>query len=264
MAPSVGTPLVAPSARPSDHTLTSPHRRAGSTNDFSLQFAGEDFSLDEQQLTVVAPDLPGHSRSAAPDDAKCEPSIEFFELCSRVCVGLMAKLGHRTYSVGGWSDGARVATLIAATSGASARVNSLLLWSFAPIMDRQFVAAIARTRDTKTWPRQALEFHTKSYEEAKFGELWRKYVDYCVSSLEAPPTFDLGELAQHIKCPTLLLHGSEDPFVSCAQHVLPLESRIPDSQVLRLAGARHNYHQSNPKSFKLIAERFVLGNSAAA
>lgn len=239
-------------------TLLLIHGAVGSTNDFLLQFS-EDCGLSKEEFTVVAYDLPGYGRSGEvklPDEKmKEEPSLEYYELCARIGATLMAKLNHRTYSVGGWSDGARVAALLAIKY--QSRVDALLLWGFVPVMDELSCRAIARTRDTSTWDEQVREYYSSIYGEQKFSDLWRKYVDFIISTLELPERFDIrGELCK-IKCPTLILHGTKDPIVNFNEHVKPLEMQIYDSDIMQFDGLAHNIHQADPDTFNQILTTFV-------
>lgn len=218
--------------------------------------------FSEQDFTIVAPDLPGYGRSELiSDNSKpCEPTLEYFQLCSDVCAKLMSELNYKTYSVGGWNDGARVAALLAIKC--QARVNSLILWGFSPIMDQKSCLAIARVRDTSMWEPSILKSYSDVYGEQQFSELWRKYVDFVVKTLELPDTFDIRHNLCQIKCPTLVLHGSEDPIISYQDHVKPIEMQIYDSEIKQFNGAAHNIHQADPIGFNQITAKFVASIAA--
>lgn len=167
----------------------------------------------------------------------------------------MDKLGHKTYSVGGWSDGARVAALLAGQR--PSRVNSLLLWGFVPVMDEISSNAIARARDTSIWDPKVLETYVSVYGEQKFSELWREYVDFIVNTLDLPDKFDIRDELKKIKCPTVVLHGTEDPIVCYDEHVKPVEMQIYDSEILQIRGAAHNIHQAYPAQFNRTFARLI-------
>lgn len=167
----------------------------------------------------------------------------------------MRKLNHKTYSVAGWSDGARVASLLAIKH--QSRVNALLLWGFVPIMDKQSCEAVARTRDTSCWDPEVREFYSSVYGEQRFSDLWRKYVDFIVATLEYPVQFDIRQELYKIKCPVLILHGTRDPIVNFSEHVKPLEMQIYDSDILQFKGMAHNIHQADPNQFNRVLSTFV-------
>lgn len=176
-------------------------------------------------------------------------------MCAGVAAKLMSNLKFKTYAVGGWSDGARVACLLAISH--QSRVNALLLWGFVPVMDQRSSQAIARTRDTSSWDPRVLEFYSSVYGEQAFSDLWRKYVDFIVSALELPDQFDIRQQLCKIKCPTLILHGTDDPIVNYAEHVKPLEMQIYDSDILQFKGLAHNIHQADPSRFNQVLTTFV-------
>lgn len=213
--------------------------------------------LSMEEFTVIAPDMPGYGRSELKHNElmPCEPSLEYFQLCADVCANLMAELDYKTYSVGGWNDGARVAALLAIKC--QSRVNSLILWGFSPIMDQQTCWATARTRDTSIWEPSILSNYSSVYGEQHFSDLWRKYVDFVVKTLELPNAFDIRDKLRLIKCPTLVLHGTSDPIISYESHVKPIEMQIYDSEIRQLQGLAHNIHQADPMEFNRVMARFV-------
>lgn len=213
--------------------------------------------MSKEQFTIVAYDLPGYGKSAPrAEEKKFDPTLCYFELCARVGSKLMAQLGHKTYSIAGWNDGARVASLLAVES--QSRVNALILWGFIPVLDMDTAQAIARTRDTSTWNAEIRNNYTGVYGDQLFSDLWRKYVDYIIASLDEPDrVFDIRAKLSAIKCPTLIMHGSEDPIVSYEQHVKPLEMLIYDSELITFKGLAHNIHQSNPSRFNQLVTSFV-------
>lgn len=225
----------------------------------------EEFGLNKNDFTLVAYDLPNYGKSKVTSVTKDRygkiikfnnlPSMEYFELCARLGAKLMSFLNFKTYSVCGWSDGARVASLLAIKY--QSRVDSLLLWGFVPIMDEQSCEAVARTRDTSTWNPKVLEFYSDVYGEQKFSELWKEYVDFLISTLEQPVQFDLREQLKHIKCPTMILHGSEDPIVDFRKHVKPLHMQIYDSEIVQIPDMAHNIHQAYPEKFNTLLTTLI-------
>lgn len=210
---------------------------------------------------MVALDLPGFGRSQLLAEMKANPTLDYFKLAATVAAKLMAKLKFKTYSVAGWSDGARVACLLAIEY--KSRVNALILWAFLPMMDKESCWAIAKTRDIGTWNEQALESYSSVYGEQRFSDLWRKYVDFCVKSIELPQKFDISNMLSQIKCPTLILHGARDPIVNYNVHVEPLSGKIYDSTIVQIEGLAHNIHQADPAQFNGILGDFVLNAMSA-
>lgn len=212
---------------------------------------------------MIAPDLPGYGRSEliSKELKPCEPTLDYFELCANVCAKLMEQLKFNTYSIGGWSDGARVAALMAIRW--QSRCNSLVLWGFAPKMDKESCMATARARDTSIWNPKVLNNYSSVYGEQVFSEMWKKYVDFVVKTLELPEQFDISSRLSQIKCPTLVVHGSEDPIIDWTTHVKPIEMQIYDSQVKQLPGLAHNLHQADPACFNHLIGQFVAASASA-
>lgn len=222
-----------------------------------------ELGLNPDEFTLIVPDLPGYGRSKliSADLKPCEPTIDYFELCASVCVKLMARLGYKTFSLAGWNDGARVAALLAIKC--QSRINALVLWGFAPVMDESTCWATANTRDTSIWEPSILKGYLDVYGEQNFPDLWRHYVDSVVNSLESPKRFDIRQQLCQIKCPTLVMHGSDDPIVSFEQHVKPIEMQIYDSQIIQFNGLAHNIHQAEPKKFNQVLTQFVTSVAVA-
>lgn len=228
----------------------------GSCKDFALQL-GPKFGLSKEEFTIVAYDLPGYGKSQPrAEEKKFDPTLSYFELCARVGAKLMSFLEHKTYSIAGWNDGARVASLLAVDF--RSRVNALILWGFLPVLDKETANAIARTRDTSTWNAEIRENYSSVYGDQLFSDLWRKYVDFIIASLDTPEhVFDIRQRLSSIKCPTLILYGNQDPIVNYEQHVKPLEMLIYDSELITFKGLSHNIHQANPGQFNRVVTSFV-------
>lgn len=218
---------------------------------------GDELGLSKEEFTIVAYDLPGFGRSKIAPNVKCDPTLAYYELAAEVGAKLMAKLGFKTYAVGGWSDGARVASLLAINH--QARVDALVLWGFVPVGDKQSSYAIARTRDVSIWNPTMLENYSSVYGEHEFSELWHHYVDFTIAALESEDEelFDIREKLCAIKCPTMILHGTQDPIISYNDHIKPLKMQIYDSDITQFKGLSHNIHQADPNQFNQVLTTFV-------
>lgn len=228
-------------------------------NDFAIQLQEGIGGLSEQEFTLVALDLPGLglSKEVGESAIKTDPTREYFELSARLAMEFMSSLKFKTYSVAGWSDGARVAALLAIRY--QSRVDALILWGFVPIMDEQSCRSVAKTRDTNTWDPQALKYYSNTYGEQTFSEMWHNYVDFMVKALELPDRFDIRQELREIKCPTMILYGANDPIVNYDLHVKPLEIQINDLfGIKRFKGVAHNIHQAAPDRFNQVLSEFVM------
>lgn len=233
----------------------------GSCNDFAIQIQDQHTGLNLSKYTIVAYDLPGFGKSQINAELRCDPTAEYFDLGADIGAALMARLGHKTYSICGWNDGARVACLLAAKN--PSRVNALLLWGFLPVMDKQSSHAMARARDTSVWDQQVLKYYTDVYGSERFNEMWHNYVDYVVVSWELEEiSFDIRAVLNKIKCPTVVLHGEYDPFVDFNEHIKPLNELIYDLEIRQLDKLSHNIHQAAPECFNEIVNNLIACVSA--
>lgn len=211
------------------------------------------FGLSRKLFTIIALDLVGYGKS---DSEERDLSYHALERDAKICSKLMAELNHKTYSVCGWDEGARVAAILAIEN--QSRVNSLILLGFTPMMDEESSKAIGKTRDTSAWDKDILALYSDSYGEQRFSSLWRKYVDYTISNLESSDQFDIRDKLHKIKCPTLICYGTRDPIVNYSKHVLPVQENIYDSEIAEFKDAAHNIHQARATEFNEMLTKFVL------
>lgn len=220
-------------------------------NDFFYQLDAK-LGLNQDEFTIVAFDLPGYGKS---NFEERDFNYTNLDRDATIAAKLMLKLGFKTYSVCGWDDGARVGAILAIKN--QSRVDALVLWGFTPMMDEITSKIIGKTRDIGIWDIKALELYSNVYGEEKFSQFWRKYVDFIMSNLESNDQFDIIDQLHLIKCPTLVLHGTNDPIVNYKRHVLPVIDNINDIDMVQFKGAAHNIHQARAFEFNSIVTTFV-------
>lgn len=168
----------------------------------------------------------------------------------------MDKLGYRLYSVLGWSDGAKIALLLAIQH--QARVEKLIIWGVVPYASAYDIKAVSMTRNINDFAPQSKELYTKAYGRELFEHLWHKHVDYCVGFSKNPnQIWDIRDKMKTIRCPTLILHGDKDPLID-KNHPATAESIIGDSRLIRFANGSHNIHQQYVKEFNKAVTDFLL------
>lgn len=191
---------------------------------------------------------------------KREFLLESFERDADLAAKLMRHLNYKTYSVLGWSDGAKVASLIAIKH--PSRVDNLIIWGFTAHMDKKSCQAIGKTRDVETWEPSMLKIYQDCYGVEQFTDLWHRYVDFVVWTLEFEERFDIRHRLNTIKCPTLIVHGQNDPLVDYNDHIKPLDFQIYDSNIKTFPRASHNLHQAYPKQFNELVSQFIISSRA--
>lgn len=229
----------------------------------------------EAEFETIAPDLPGHGRSAARADCSFDDTVS-------ALLATLAACGHERAHWLGYSMGARLALACAVRSPAS--VASLVLVSGrAGIADRVERAArrsadaalAARIEATRFEPAGLEAFVDEWMAQPMFASQRRLGAEFLgrarAERLEndaagltgalrnlgpgaQPPFFEhLSALAM----PVLLVAGALDrPFVAAAYD---LASRLPRAEVCEIADAGHAVHLEQPEAFARVARNFLRG-----
>jgi pimeloyl-ACP methyl ester carboxylesterase len=192
-----------------------------------------------QRYRVIAFDFRGNGRSDKPD----EPVTMATFVADTVAV--LDQLGVERAHVYGQSFGGMVAQELALTH--PDRVRSLVLAATSP-GPAHAVRPGMISKVPKDKPHLAL------YSD-RFGREHPEHVaeDILVGSQNPQPAhagrrqweamegFDAFDRLGHVRCPTLVLHGTEDRLVPVANARL-LADRIPGARLVLLEGAGHVYH----------------------
>lgn len=219
-------------------------------SDFVDQLDG---GLDQSLFTIIAIDLPGYGKSRPPERMY---SVDAYPNDANKAAALMEKLGYKLYSVLGWSDGAKIALLLAIKN--QARVDKLVVWGVVPYASEYDIKAVSMTRDINVFDAKAKKLYVDAYGLELFEQLWHKHVDYCVSfSGNASAIWDIRKEMRTIKCPTLILHGDKDPLID-KNHPYTAEKEIADSRLVRFANGSHNIHQVYVQEFNRTVTDFLL------
>jgi valacyclovir hydrolase len=209
----------------------------------------EQVSWFAQFYTVIAPDPRGYGRSRPPER---HYPLDFYRRDAEDFVALMTALGYGKFSIMGWSDGANAAALIAMNH--PQRVTRLVMWGGNSFLTREEVTAFQSKRSIASWSPRAAEAMRNVYGES-LEELWERYV----IGLE-----DLynngGEIYRTqlhlVQCPTLILHGEQDPLVP-SEHPRIILQGIPGSVLYTFPEGRHNIHSKYPAEFNHVVSEFL-------
>lgn len=175
---------------------------------------------------------------------------------ARKAAGLMNKLGYKLYSVLGWSDGSKIALLLAIQQ--QGRIDKLVVWGVVPYATAYDIKAVSITRDVGIFDPRSKELYTKAYGKELFEQLWHKHVDFCVTFSDSKePIWDIRKEMKTIRCPTLILHGDKDPLID-KNHPHTAEELIADSRLIRFPNGSHNIHQVYVKEFNKAVTNFLL------
>ena len=223
------------------------------------------------EYETLAPDLPGHGRTAFPHGA----ADYGFAACVGDLVATLESTGHRRAHWLGYSMGARLALACALRSPASV-ASLVLVGARAGIQDPAERAARRRADEALAdrievlgveafvdeWLAQPL-FATQRRLGAAFLEEQRRArlgqdARGLAASLRAlgpgaqPPLFD--ELSR-VHVPVLLVTGALDErFVG---HARDLARRLPQAEVCEIADAGHAVHLEQPGAFLRAVDDFL-------
>lgn len=202
-----------------------------------------------EYFTVVAPDPRGYGRSRPPE--RTFP-LDFLQLDAEDMATLMTTLGHERFMVAGWSDGANVAALL--TIGEPVRVMKLVMWGGNSYISDEDVARIESVRSLSTWSKRMRERMEAVYGET-LQSIWAAYCDALQVTFGAG-----GEVCSQrlhlIGCPTLILHGEEDPIVP-EFHPRLFQKYISKSRLYLFPEGRHNIHLAYADEFNRVVLQFL-------
>ncbi|CAG2169073.1 unnamed protein product [Oppiella nova] len=237
----------------SDVVLLIPGALGTGRSDFKEQLEGP-HAFDLKRYTFVAVELPGWGRSRPPIRAY---DLDVYHRDADCCFKLMENLGHQTYSIIGWSDGAKVALLMPYLN--PNRITCSVAIGIFVRATKQTIAPLMLTRDTKRWPKEQYDTYLEIYgDEDTFQLVWDQHINFCRVAMKVcgdglhlvPP-----ETLRQIRCPVLLVHGDKDPLIAL-EHPLYCKENIPDSVLHRFPGGSHNCHQVFAAEFKKVVQNF--------
>jgi valacyclovir hydrolase len=190
---------------------------------------------------VIAVDLPGSGRSQ-PQPRRYEPT--YYHDDAQTLLGLLAELEVRTAHLVGFSDGGEVALLMAAAR--SIHALSVLSWGAAGriVALPELLDGLANLLDDpidRLKPLAAYLADKYGVEPARImAASWAQAMSAIIGA-----GGDISRShAASIRCPALLITGSEDPF--CPPEVVrEMAQAIPRGKFLGVPGAGHDLHLSH-------------------
>jgi len=142
-------------------------------SDFTELIDSED-ELDFDKFTVVAVDPPGHGRSRPP---MRKYGKDVYNIDCEVYHQVMMHLNHDKYSVVGWSEGAKVALLMAIRY--PTEVEALILTGITSYMSNRNITALKSIQSVDKWPKVKLENYLRSYaSKEEIQKQWNRYLDF--------------------------------------------------------------------------------------
>ena len=212
-------------------------------------FSGQIGWFAARGFQVVAPDPRGYGQSRPPER---DYPPDFYQRDAGDMFALMSALGLERFNIVGWSDGANIAVLMAAAQ--PERVEKLVLFGGQSHLTPEEIAALEAIRKISAWSPRAAQAMRAVYGDA-LEALWERYVDGQVALFEAGGDLYREELAK-LRCPTLILHGAQDPLVP-AFHAQVLHDGIAGSLLHLFPEGKHNIHQRYAEDFNALVHAFL-------
>ncbi len=164
----------------------------------------------------------------------------------------MTALGHDEFTVFGWSDGANIGTIMAATS--PQRVQRLVVWGGNSYLSAEEIAAFQAMRSISSWSPREADAMRQTYG-ASLDALWERYVVGLENLYAAGGDIYRSQLSR-VKCPTLILHGEKDPLVP-SFHPRIIAEGIRGSSLHVFPEGRHKIHAKYAAEFNQLTSAFL-------
>ena len=212
-------------------------------------FAAQIEWFTARRFDVIAPDPRGYGKSRPPPR---EFPPDFYHRDAGDMFALMTALGHDRFAAIGWSDGANIATIMAATC--PERVSRLVVFGGQSFLTAEEIAALNDIRKISAWSPRAAQAMRAVYGD-ELDDLWDRYVAGQEALFNAGGDLYAGLLAQ-VTCPTLVLHGARDPLVP-GLHPQAIHRGIAGSHLHIFPDGKHNIHQRFAEDFNAMVLAFL-------
>jgi len=193
------------------------------------------------EYTFYAWDQPGYGQSRPPKRIFTDVSLQED---SDLSLDLMKELGHKKYSVMGWSGGGLSALLFATQN--QDIIRKLIVWGVFAYVDKEDYEKFEWFRDIENWGGLMKEVLVEEYGNDFFVESWQTWMDILKRMYSHNQGEFCAQALHKITCPTFILHGVKDNFVR-EKHARFLQKNIANSKLLIMPHGKHNlqirYHQ---------------------
>ena len=211
----------------------------------------------EPQLTglaahhqVVSFDPRGYGQSRPPDR---DFPDGFYRRDADDGAALMAALGHSSYHVVGWSDGAIAAAIL--TADQPAEVKSLVMFGGNAYFTEEDGVAFDKYRNIEeSWSKRMLATHRPVYGD-KLQPMWDACTDAWLRILSDKGGDVCMTEAKAIACPTYVMHGAKDP-ICLSDHPKWFHANIAGSRLHEFPDGKHNIHIKFAAEFNAMCLEF--------
>ncbi|KAJ8719180.1 hypothetical protein PYW07_016736 [Mythimna separata] len=208
--------------------------------------------FNREKITLVAWDPPGYGKSRPPEKTF---TTDFYEKDADAAYEFMKALKIPKFSLLGFSDGG-VTSLILAAKYPDA-VNKLVVWGSNAFILPHELEVLKKIRDINKWSKRMREPLIEIYGEKLFARYWAEWVDGMEAIVKTKDGNICSELLKHIKCPTYILYGQQDPLVDSV-HVSHLHTHIDGSRIHLYPEGKHHIHLKYAEDFNQRVQEFLL------
>ncbi|XP_054157230.1 valacyclovir hydrolase-like [Oppia nitens] len=194
----------------------------GST-DYSDQLSGP-YAFDHDQFTLIAIELPVNQLFLLYKVLKLIYLFIYYQT-----------LGYEKFQVFGWSEGSRVALVLAADYPDV--VTDLVVLALPTYATEVHNKNMLMTKNIDNWDKTMIDRYLTVYKDrAELQNLWRRHIIFVDNFPQLFPKGICYNKYDSIKCRILLLHGDRvrvwDPLVQL-EHVEHLQANLPQTKVHR-------------------------------
>ena len=176
------------------------------------------------RFRVIAPDLRGYGRSSPPRDFP----PDFYGRDAADMAALLTAAADEPAHVLGWSDGGIVALVLAATRPDLVR-SLIVVGAQARLLPEERAGWPAMV-DLSGWSEGARRRHVEAHGSDNWAAMLQRVIPGYAHILEAEGGEIVSRRLDAIRCPTLIIHGEDDPIVPSV-HAQELHAAIAASRL---------------------------------
>lgn len=204
---------------------------------------------------LLAPDMRGYGASRPPNR---DFPVDFYQRDAADMAALIDNLNCGPVTVLGFSDGAEVSLLLAATR--PDLVRGVVAWGVCGVISPEELASIESWLPLENWDEARPEWKRQIIE--RHGE--EQFESMVTGWIRAAHQIHLRggdislDLANRIECPVLIMNGDGE-IGNTQRDARRLAERIPHARLEFIANSGHPIHKDQPGIFIANVREFIIG-----
>lgn len=204
------------------------------------------------EYSIIVWDPPGYGKSIPPER---QFTTDFLENDADTLKQLLDILEIPKYNILGWSDGGITGMIMAGKY--SDNVEKLIIFGSNAYIIEEELEIYESIRDVSKWSEKMREPLEKLYGAEYFRTKWEKWVDTFKDIYKLRNGDLCKSFLEHIKAPTLILHGEKDPMLA-KEHVPYLMKHIAGAKLISWPDGKHNIHLRYSEQFNDRVVEFLM------